>query len=349
MLGSKRFHWWKEIVAWPLANKLMTRMVPVCAMLTICATRSTIAQERSADIGGLRGNRAQVSVTLKEGSSQLIGPLVTVKLYYRGALASQMATTKGRVVFLLNNLGDFTITADAVGYRAAQKEISVPVAVEAEEEISLQRDTSPEALGASARPLLAPKAKDSMDKALAALNDNKLDQAEKYILEAANLAPNHPDILYLQGVILLRRGQAEQAQSVLEKTTQLDPQNARAFTALGMAFLNENKYDLALAPLQQSLQLDPANWEGHWTLARALYRQEKYDACLLEAQQAFNQSHGVQPEIELLLAQAQTAVGKFEDSAETLRTFLRTHPNDKGAATARRWLDRLIADGKVHK
>jgi hypothetical protein len=49
------------------------------------------------------------------------------------------------------------------------------------------------------------------------------------------------------------------------------------------------------------------------------------------------------------MAQAQTAVGKFEDSAETLRTFLRLHPGDKGAATARRWLDRLIADGKVHK
>jgi len=80
-----------------------------------------------------------------------------------------------------------------------------------------------------------------------------------------------------------------------------------------------------------------------------LYRQEKYDTCLQEAQQALSQAHGSQPEVELLIAQSQTAVGKFEDSADTLRTFLRTHPNDKGAATARRWLDRLIADGKVRK
>jgi hypothetical protein len=50
-----------------------------------------------------------------------------------------------------------------------------------------------------------------------------------------------------------------------------------------------------------------------------------------------------------LIAQAQTAVGKFEDSAETLRTFLKTHPKDKGTETARRWLDRLLADGKIQK
>ena len=313
------------------------------------ASSPAVAQERPSDIGGLRGNRAELSITIKEGSSQLIGPMVTVKLYNLGSLVTQMSTSKGRVVFILNRLGDYMITADAMGYRTAQKEISIPVAVDAEEEMVLQRDSAPEALGNAGRPVLAPKAKEFLDKAFEALNENKLDQAEKHISEASKLAPNHPDVLYLQGVILLRRGQAEQAQAVLEKTTQIDPRNSHAFTALGMAFMNENKYDSATAPLQQSIQLDASNWEAHWMLARVLYRQEKYDTCLQEAQQALSQAHGSQPEVELLVAQSQTAVGKFEDSAETLRTFLRTHPNDKGAATARRWLDRLVADGKIRK
>ena len=336
----------------PPANILRLAKQVFCYALLWCAVAGVspaVAQERPSDIGGIRGNRAELSITIKEGSSQLIGPMVTVKLYSLGSLVTQMTTSKGRVVFILNRLGDFTITADATGYRTAQKEISVPVAVEAEEELVLQRDSAPEALGSAGRPVLAPKAKEFLDKAFEALNESKLDQAEKNISEAAKLAPNHPDVLYLQGVILLRRGQAEQAQAVLEKTTQIDPQNSRAFTALGMAFMNENKYDSATAPLQQSIQLDPSNGEAHWMLARVLYRQEKYDTCLREAQQALSQSHGSQPEIELLIAQSQTAVGKFEDSAETLRTFLRTHPGDKGAAIARRWLDRLIADGKVRK
>jgi cytochrome c-type biogenesis protein CcmH/NrfG len=300
-------------------------------------------------MGGIRGNRAEVSVTVKEGSRQLVGPMVTVKLYRQGVLAGQASTNKGRAVFILSGLGNYTITADAVGYRSAQKEISIPVAVEAEEEIVLQRDTLPEALGSSARPLLAPKAREAMDKALQALSENKLDQAEKSLDEAAKLAPSHPDILYVQGVVFLRQNRSDKAQPVLETVTRMDPKNVRAFSALGMAFVNQGRFDLAVAPLQQAIQLDSTSWDTHFTLAKVFYHQEHYDEALKESQLALTQAHGTEPAIELLIAQAQTAVGRFEDSADTLRTFLQTHPKDKGAATARRWLDRLIADGKVHK
>ena len=334
----------------PLAKSKLRTLSRIAFFLSVGVLPTAImAQDRSPDVAGLRGNRAQVSITIKDSGGQLNGPLVTVKLYHQGALAGQMTTTKGRTVFILNQLGDYIITADAVGYRSAQKEMSVRVAVEAEEEILLQKDSAPEALGAAGRPVLAPKAKESLDKALQAMGENKLDEAEKQITEAAKLAPSHPDVLYVQGVVLLRLGKAEEAQAALEKTTQVDPQNARAFTALGMAFLNENKQGLAIPALQQSIQIDPANWEAHWTLARALYRDEKYEACLPEAKQALTQSRGAEPAIELLLAQAQVAVGQFEEAGATLRTFLTTHPNDKGAATARRWLERLVADGKVRK
>src|ERR1043165_283302 len=121
-----------------------------CSMLAcLCMLAGLPAngQTRSDDIGGIRGNRAEVSITVKEGSKQLVGPMVTVKLYRQGMLAGQISTNKGRAVFILNGLGNYTITADAVGYRSAQKEISIPVEVEAEEEITLQRDAEPEALG----------------------------------------------------------------------------------------------------------------------------------------------------------------------------------------------------------
>lgn len=309
---------------------------------------SVSAQDRPGQQPDIRGDRAEISIIIKDGSSQLIGPLVLVKIYYNGAIEDQKTTSKGRAVFILNHLGDYTITAEALGYRTGQKDISVRLAVDLEEQIILQRDSS-EALGAAGRPVLAPKAKEALDKALQDLNENKLDQAEKHISQAVALAPNHPDVLYVQGIILLRRGQSQQAEEILLKTTQIDPQNARAFTALGMAFINENKYEQAIAPLQQSIQLDPANWESHWTLARAFYRQEQYNEALQESHEALTQSHGSEPAIELLIAQAQVAIGKFEDSAQTLRDFIKNHPNDKGVATAKKWLDRLAADGKIRK
>jgi cytochrome c-type biogenesis protein CcmH/NrfG len=346
MLGSIRFN----VVARRLPSKPLIRMVLACAAMVMWAAGLVgQARDRSSDVGGIRGNRAELSITVKENSSQLIGPLVTVKLYHQGNLSGEMSTTRGRTVFILSDLGDYVITADAVGYRSAQKDISVPVAVAAEEEIVLQRDSAGEALGSAGRPLLAPKAKETMDKAAQALKENKLDEAEKFLDEAAKLAPNHPDILYLQGVVFLHRNQPEKARGFLEKAAQIDPKNARILSALGMALVNENRFDLAVAPLQKSAEIDPDRWDTHYALAKAFYNQQQFDGALQEAQRALGQSHGSEPAIELLMAQAQTAVGKFEDSAETLRAFLRLHPDDKGAATARRWLDRLIADGKVHK
>ena len=350
MLGSKPFTGWK-VPARPFGWKPMTLIALASAAMGMFAASDAVSQvqDRSSDVGGFRGNRAELTITIREGSSQLIGPLVTVRVFRKGTLTGQMSTNRGRAVFTLNDLGDYVITADAVGYRSAQKEISVPIAVAAIEEITLQRDSKNEALGVDARPLLAPKAKESMDKAVQALKENKLDQAEKFLDEAARLAPNHPDILYLQGVVFLRRNQPGKARGFLEKAAQVDPKNARVLCALGMAFVNENRFDLAVAPLQQSAEIEPDRWDTHYALAKVFYNQQQFEGALQESQRALGQSHGAEPAIELLVAQTQTAVGKFEDSAETLRTFLRLHPDDKGAATARRWLERLIADGKVHK
>uniref|UniRef100_UPI003979CD7B hypothetical protein n=1 Tax=Salmonella sp. SAL04269 TaxID=3159847 RepID=UPI003979CD7B len=73
-----------------------------------------------------------------------------------------------------------------------------------EVEVNLQREgASSEAAGVPAKPLLAPKAKEALDKALKALSENKLSDAEKHLDEAAKLAPNNPDVLYAQGVLLL--------------------------------------------------------------------------------------------------------------------------------------------------
>jgi tetratricopeptide (TPR) repeat protein len=346
MLGSKRSNQCKVA---GLANNPIIRMLLACGVMATWVASDVTGQERSDDMGGVRGNRAELSITIKEGSSQLVGPLVTVKLYHLGTLSQQMSTSKGRAVFILSGLGDYTITADAIGYRSAQKEISVPIAVAAEEQITLQRDSSAEALGANNRPMLAPKARELTDKAVQALKENKLDQAEKLLEEAAKLAPNHPEVLYLQGVVFLQRNQPDKALGILEKAAQVDPKNAPVLCALGMAFINENRSDLAVAPLQRSAEIDPNRWDTHFALAKAFYSQEQFEGALQESQRALGESHGSEPAIELLMAQAQTAIGKYEDSAETLRTFLRLHPSNKGAATARRWLDRLIADGKVKK
>jgi tetratricopeptide (TPR) repeat protein len=286
---------------------------------------------------------------VRDSSGDLISAPATVKILRSGAPSDQGATQKGRAFFILNSLGEYTIVVDATGYEPAQKEVSVPVALKMEVDVYLKRATfGNESVGVPGRPVLAPKAKEAFDKGLRALSENKLKDAEKQIGEAVKLAPGHPDVLYLQGVLDLREQKFLEAQSVLEKATQIDPEHASALGALGMALSDQGKYDVAIPPLEKSLQLNPAGgWETHWALARAYYHHGQYAEALTTAQNALTKSNGKAPQIEILVAQSLSAVGRFEDSARALRDFLKNHPDHPEAAIARRYLDRLTADGKI--
>jgi len=307
------------------------------------------SQARIGDEGTFRGNRAEISVTPRERGGDVISAPGTVKVYRNGALVGQTATSRGHASFILDT-GDYTLAAEASGYKGAQKEISLTVAVSGAEEIFLTRDrAAKESVGVPGKPVLAPKAKESFDKALKALNDNKLDQAEKHLDETAKLAPNHPDVLYLQGVVYLRKGSFAKAQAVLETAAQLEPSNARTLAALGMAYLDQDKYDRAVPVLENSVKIEGNAWDAHWTLAKAYYHQENYEGALKESQEAVKGAHGSAPEAELLLAQCLTAAGRYEDAPGTLRTFLKNHAKDPGAEKAKRWLDRLAADGKIKR
>lgn len=306
-------------------------------------------QDSSGEGTTFRGNRAEIAVTVRDSTGEAITVPATVKVYRSGGIPSgQSATSNGRAFFILQSLGDYTLVVEAVGYKTAQKEVSLPVAVKAEVDVYLARQTaSGDGSEVPGKPILAPKAKEAFDKGLQALSENKLDDAEKHAGEAVRLAPGHPDVLYLQGVMYLRRRNWPQAQSVLEKATQIDPSHAAAFGALGMALSDQGKYDTAIAPLEKSLQLNGSAWDTRWALARAYYYQEQYDAALKTSQEALTDSKGKAPEIELLVAQSLTAVGRYEDSAQVLRDFLKKHADHPQAATARRWLQRLSADGKI--
>ena len=329
-------------------RSILPYLKPILLCLILPALPA-LGQDSAGEGTMLRGDRVEISVTVRDSSGEPISAPATVKLYHDGIPADQGATSHGRAFFISRSLGNFTLIVEATGYKPAQKEVSLPVALKAEVDVYLQRERSAgESVGVPGKPLLAPKAKEAFDKGLQAINANKLSEAQKYVGEALKLAPGHPDVLFLQGVLDLSQHLWPEAQSVLEKATQLDPDNPRAFAALGMAFTNQGKYEAAIPPLEKSLQLQPVGWETQWTLAKAYYHHEQYDQALKTSQQALAESNGKAPQIELLVAQSLTAMGQYEDSAKTLREFLKAHGDLPEAATARRWLDGLAKNGKIH-
>jgi Tfp pilus assembly protein PilF len=347
----------RELRGNPLANldiKHVSLQVARILLAALFCVGVWAAAARGQDVGSeanaIRGNGAEIEVMVHDRSGELITSPVTIKVLRNGALqVGEGSTTRGSLVFVVTPLGDFTVVVEATGYQKGQKDVSVPLRERTQVDIYLQRDSDAGNVTAvPGRPLLAPKAREALNKGLQALRADKLAEAEKYSAVAMRLAPGHPDVLYLQGVVDLKQRRFVDAQGDLEKATQIDPTHAQAFAALGMALADQGKYEAAIAPLEKSLQLRAATaWETRWTLARVYYWHEQYDEALKTSQEALAESNGKAPEIELLIAQSLTAVGRYEDSATTLRDFLRNHGDRPEAATARRWLERLESSGKI--
>ena len=307
------------------------------------------AQDTGTAATEFHGKGAALTVIVHDSSGNPISSAAMVKLFRGGTIpAGQTATDHGRAELVAYDLGDFTVVVDAPGYANTQKEVSINANGRVEVDVYL-RALSSNSSAVPGRPLLAPKAKKAVDEAFAALAADNLAKAQKHAAVAVSLAPGHPDVLYLQGVILLQQRDWSKAQTALEKATQVDPSLANAFAALGMALCDQGKYDAAVAPLEKAMKLDPASsWDTRWTLARAYYQQANYDQALVMSQTALSSSNGKAPQIELLVAQSLTAVGRYEDAAQTLRGFLTDHPDRQEAAMVRRWLNGLAANGKIH-
>jgi Tfp pilus assembly protein PilF len=308
------------------------------------------AQDNGSQVTEYHGKGAEITVTVHDSSGEPISSSALVKLYRDGTILSRQGqTSRGSALLVVNTIGEFSLVVEAPGYETVQKDVSIQASGRAQVDIYLRRLSGPGTTTIiPGSPLLAPKAKQALDKGLQALSEENTNNAEKYVAEAIHLAPAHPDVLYVQGLLFLKQRNWSQAQTALEKATQIDPNHARAFAALGMALCDQGKYDSAIEPLEKSLQLNSAStWETRWSLAKAYYHHERYDEALKMSQDAMAASNGKAPGIALLVAQSLTAVGRYEDAAQTLREFIKNYGDRREAQTARRWLEQMTTNGKI--
>ena len=297
------------------------------------------AQDNGSTANEFHGKGSEITVTLHDSSGELISTPAMVSAYRDGmTLSRQGETSRGSAILVVNFLGEYTVIVEAAGYEKVQKQISIQATGRTQVDVYLRRLSADTAPGVPGRPLLAPKAKEELDKGLLALGADKLGEAEKFVGEAMRLAPGHPDVLYVQGVVWLKERKWMQAQDALEKATQIDPSHARAFGALGMALCDQEKYLEAIKPLEKSLQLDAAGaWETRWTLAKAYYRQEKYDAALKMSQDALAESSGKAR--RRLVCSSHNLLRRSDGMRmrrRSCREFLKDHADRREAPTARR-------------
>ena len=86
------------------------------------------AQDSSAETNMFRGDRPEISVTVRDSGGAEIASPATVRVYRSGVPTDEGTTRKGRIFFMLPSTGEYSVQVSATGYESGQRDISIPVA-----------------------------------------------------------------------------------------------------------------------------------------------------------------------------------------------------------------------------
>lgn len=326
-------------------------LMVVAAVFCQFAAMRAAAQSGSGESPSGSLSSGQVVVLVRDSAGEPLRTPVLVYLFSADGmpLGQVSVVGGGEATFRGLHRGSYSVEVEASGYAKAHGNATLPMTGEVHVEIYLHPEANSEPILATetAAPVLAPKAKKELDEGLEALHKKDFPEAQKHLEKAREMAPMHPDVLYLLGSLSARMNDLPRAEELLGEATQMEPQHARAQAALGVVLTNERKFDAAVLPLGKALELDGKSWEARWALARCYYNQKRFQPALEQSQRALLDSNGQAPEIALVAAASLTALGQYENSASMLREFLQQHPDGPGAVRARRWLDRLQAEGRI--
>ncbi len=329
----------------------VTRFVLVLLAWGIDPSLSAVAQEGASESIGGRPTSGAIVVSVRGTAGEPLTTPALVRLYSSDGmpLGQSSVVSGGQATFRNVRPGSYSVEVEASGYAKAYGQAALPMAGEVNVQIYLhpEANSDPIVLPDSDTPLLAPKAKKELDAGLEALRQKDFSKAQKHLEKASRMAPTHPEVLYLLGMLYTHMNDLPRAEGFLSEATQIEPQNAPAQAALGIVLSNEHKCRAALLPLGKALELDAKSWEARWALARCEYSQRKFQPALEQSRLALQDSNGLAPDIALVVAASLAALDRYEGSASVLREYLQQNPGRPGAARAKRWLDRLQQAGKI--
>ncbi|HKQ87745.1 MAG TPA: tetratricopeptide repeat protein [Candidatus Acidoferrales bacterium] len=231
--------------------------------------------------------------------------------------------------------GRYDVEVKALGYKTGHATVEVDTMQMAfVVSVSLQPD-SEDAQPVNNGTLLAPKARKEMEKGDAALKAGKFAEAEEHLKIAYKLAPGDPDINYMLGYASMGLKEYDDAQKYLLAAISLKPQHTLALIALGRLHLETGDPKSAAEPLEQAISFDSSNWRAHWLLAEAYLRDKSYEEAAHEAGLAVKARNGAGDGAQLILGQALAALGRNAEAIAALNAYLIALPNSPSAATVR--------------
>jgi tetratricopeptide (TPR) repeat protein len=170
---------------------------------------------------------------------------------------STISDQGGRARFTALPVGQYVIEIAAPGYRTIQEQVLISGT---REDQNIVVSLVPTVTGTKVNigsVSASPKAVKESEKALHALQLNRLDEAQQHISRALAFDPTFADGNYLMGLLLLRQKEFSKAAAYLQKTLKLSPDHSAALLALGEAQYLDHDYSRATASLEEFLRDQP--------------------------------------------------------------------------------------------
>jgi len=201
----------------------------------------------------------QIAVQVQDTSGAPFFEGATVTLLTQNIAEKLLAKSdpSGRALFTALPVGQYVVEIAAPGYRTAQEQVVISTINEVQ---NIVVSMVPNAAGGKVKAgsiFVSPKAVKETEKALHALQLNKLADAQQHLARALAIDPNFGDGNYLMGILLLRQKQFESAAAYLQKTVALAPNHAPALLALGEAEYFEHDYSRSAESFDKFLRDQP--------------------------------------------------------------------------------------------
>jgi tetratricopeptide (TPR) repeat protein len=185
------------------------------------------------------------------------------------------------------------------------------------------------------------KAREAFKKAQAAVDERKIDVAEKHIAKALELYPDYAEALTLRGILNLEEKNTEAAIDDLDHAVKTDPGYAMAYLALGAAFNMAGRYDEALRSLDRGIALKPQSWQAYFEIGKARIGKAEYAAAIRSLDKAQSLANGKYPLVHLAKAHAMLALKNYPDAMNELQAFIDQAPKAPQADSARETLQQV--------
>jgi tetratricopeptide (TPR) repeat protein len=132
---------------------------------------------------------------------------------------------------------------------------------------------------------------------------NRLDDAEQYLRQAAAAAPNDSNTRSLLGVVYFRKGAIEDAYSELNRAVAIDPHNAEAHNYLGIVLSEKGWGASGELEIRRAIEINPQYADAHFNLAvvYAKERNPKVELARYHYKKALDLGAPPDPELEALL------------------------------------------------